>query len=112
MNCAKLALLNARSVRNKTDVITDYIHEHDLDIVALTEPWLTNDQKDTANIRKLTPDGYNFVHFPRSDRQGGGVGVLFKSCLTLILSRPWQASSFQCGGIWNNIKCHQAVTGV
>ena len=96
MNCAKLALLNARSVRNKTDFITDYIHEHDLDIVALTETWLTNDQKDTANIRKLAPDGYNFVHFPRSDRQGGGVGVLYKSCLTLILSRPWQASSFQC----------------
>ena len=86
MNCAKLVLLNARSVRNKTDFITDYIHEHDLDIIALTETWLTNDQKDTANIRKLTPDGYNFVHFPRSDQQGGGVGVLYKSCLTLILS--------------------------
>ena len=96
MNCARLALHNARSVRNKTDCITDYIHEHDLDIVALTATWLTNDQKDTASIRKLIPDGYNFVHFPRSDRQGGEVGVLYKSCLTLILSRPWQASSFQC----------------
>ena len=64
MNCANLALLNARSVRNKTDFITD---EHDLDIVALTETWPTNDQNDTANISKLSPDGYNFVHFPRSD---------------------------------------------
>ena len=67
---------------DKTDCITDYIHERDLNSIALTE----------TNISKLTPDGDNFVHnsvqLPRSDRQGEGFGVLYKSCLTVILSRP------------------------
>ena len=96
LNCTNLALLNTRSIRNKMDFITDYICEHDLDIIALTETWLTDDPKDTANTSKLTPEGYSFVHLPRSDRQGGGVGVLYKSCINMIFSRPWPASSFQC----------------
>ena len=34
---APLCIINARSVRNKTTDILDHIHEHDLDIVAITE---------------------------------------------------------------------------
>ena len=96
LNCTNLALLNARSIRNKTDFITDYICEHDLEITALTETWLSDDPKDTVNTSKLTPEGCSFVHLPRSDRRGGGVGVLYKSCINMIFSRPWPASSFQC----------------
>jgi len=40
------------------DVIAEYTHECDIAIVALTETWLTNGQKDAANISKLTPDEY------------------------------------------------------
>ena len=39
---ASLCVINTRSVRNKTTDILDYIHEHDLDIVATTDTWLTN----------------------------------------------------------------------
>ena len=74
LNCTNLALLNARSIRNKTDLNTYYICEHDLDIIALTEMWLTDDPRDTANTSKLTPEGYSFVHLARSDRRGGGGG--------------------------------------
>ena len=83
LNCTNLALLNARSIRNKTDFITDYICEKDLDIIALTETCLTDDPKDSANTSKLTPERYIFVHIPRSDRRGGVVGVLYKSCINM-----------------------------
>ena len=53
---AKLALINARSVRNKADIIVDYIVEHDFDIICFTEKWLSGN--DAATIAAITPDGY------------------------------------------------------
>ena len=42
---ASLVLLNVRSLRNKGDFIIDYISEHDIDVMCLTETWLTaNDE--------------------------------------------------------------------
>ena len=54
---ASLCLINVRSVRNKTTDILD--HEHDLDIVAITETWITNKDSDLSVTRALTPPGYN-----------------------------------------------------
>ena len=61
---ASLCILNARSVRNKTTDMLDHIHEHDLDIVAITETWLTNKDSDLPVTRALTPPGYNLIHHP------------------------------------------------
>ena len=75
---ASLCILNARSVRNKTTDILDHIHEHDLDIVAITETWLTNKDSDLPVTRALTPPGYNLIHHPRRSRRGGGIAILHK----------------------------------
>lgn len=31
---------------------------------------------DTAKIREMTPMTHSFVHMPREDRRGGGVGLM------------------------------------
>ena len=62
-----LALINSRSVRNKAELIRDYIVDRDHDIVCITETWLST--SDTAVINALTPEGYNFRHLPRTDRR-------------------------------------------
>lgn len=36
----KLALLNTRSVSNKTHVLQDFFGTHELDVMLLTETWL------------------------------------------------------------------------
>ena len=41
---AKFALINVRSIRNKALLVRDYIDERELDIVALTETWLGEDE--------------------------------------------------------------------
>ena len=43
--------MNTRSVRNKTTDILNYIHEHYLDIVVLSENWLSNKDPDLPLIR-------------------------------------------------------------
>ena len=78
---ASLCIINARSVRNKTTDILDHIHEHDLDIVAITETWLTNKDSDLPVTRALTPPGYNLIHHPRCGRRGGGIAILHKEAV-------------------------------
>ena len=73
---------------------TDYACENDIDIMCLTETWLT--ANDASLISAIVPHGYKFQHLPRNDRRCGGVEVLFKASFHLALSKPWPAESFEC----------------
>ena len=78
-------LLNAISVRNKVDLITQSIIDSDCSISAITETWLTND--DSALASQLTPDGFKLLLANRStSHRGGGLALLFSSELKLISS--------------------------
>ena len=77
--CLSVALLNARSVNNKTLVINDFILENKLDLVALTETWLTDGALNTPVIGELVPPGYSVINVPRKSGIGGGVAVIYKS---------------------------------
>ena len=80
---AKFALINVRSIRNKALLVRDYIDKHKLDVVALTETWLGEDE--TTAVSELCGDDFTFVHQPRGGaRRGGGVGVLFRKTLQLV----------------------------
>ena len=70
-------LLNASSVCNKTPVIKDFVVDHAMDLLGITETWL-HLKGDDVTIRELCPRGYRFVHTPRPVGTGGGVGLLYK----------------------------------
>ena len=89
-----IALLNVRSIRNKGEFIADYVFEHDIDILCLTETWLT--PHDDSLVASLTPDGFTFQHLPRQGRRGGGVGIMLKSSFRVDMVKPWRAGSFEC----------------
>ena len=90
---ATLCLINTRSLHSNANIICDYVLEHYLAIVCVTETWLT--LRD-ANSCTSTIPGYTLEHIPRCNRSGGGVGVLFKDGLRLASSKPWPADSFEC----------------
>ena len=73
-------LLNARSINNKTENVTEFILEHELDILCITETWLQPEDKFTAS--NVTPSGYSIVSNPRLIRRGGGVAAIIKSDLS------------------------------
>ena len=77
-----VCLLNARSIRNKTLIIKDFVIDNDVDILTLTETWLNPNSNDQTIINSLCPTGYLFQHVPREKREGG-VGILFKQSLKL-----------------------------
>ena len=78
---AKLCVLNMRSIRNKSTEFVDLVLENKYDIVAITETWLK--PGDDVIIGNITPAGYTFNHTRRPNRGGGGVGLLYKSNLSV-----------------------------
>ena len=71
--------LNARSVRNKTALLLDYIRDYGADLYAITETWLTD--KDASVKAEFCPAGYNFIDYPRTGYRDGGTGLNFRDSL-------------------------------
>ena len=74
-----LCTFNARSVKNKSAVILDYICDCKADLFAVTETWLSAD--DAAVRAELCPDGYRFIDQPHLGRRGGGTGLVYRDSL-------------------------------
>ena len=62
MQLTTFCMLNARSIKNKTDEFVEFVREKDLDVIGISETWLT--PNDPAVIAGLTPNGYSFHHVP------------------------------------------------
>ena len=89
---SKCGLLNARSINNKEDSIYELITDNDLDVLALTETWWTDNSD--VSLGLVTPPGYAIVQTHRSSR-GGGVGVIYRDSLRARLEQCQTYSSFE-----------------
>ena len=88
--------VNVQSVRNKIDHIIEAIISHDLDILILTETWLTTDDKDQFFIRALNIKGYKFYSFPRGNNTGhGGVGIIIRSSINIKSASQCDSTNFE-----------------
>ena len=66
-----LCEVKTRSACNKTDIVIDHLIDFDIDIMCLTETWLTDTERHRKTIGDLTPPGFDLVHVRRSFRSGG-----------------------------------------
>ena len=77
----RLAVLNAKSIKNKTLQIKDYIVDNDIDIMVLRETWLKDHENYEFVTRDICPSDYMYFYVPRETGSGGGVGIVFKYSL-------------------------------
>ena len=89
----EFCLINARSVRNKATIISDYIIERDLDVAVIVESWLSDG--DEGVISELVPDGYSYYLENRKHGSGGGIIVVYKSNLQLKKNSTPTFKSFE-----------------
>ena len=77
--------MNVCSLGSKLNYVSNHAMENELDLVVLTETWLSNEEKNNAIVVNACLDhGYTLHHRPRHyGRRGGGVGVLIKSKLKI-----------------------------
>ena len=82
----KHGVTNARSVANKLDYVFDHIIDNNLDIVALTETWLSNKEVNNRRVvMECSTHGFTLHHVPRnSGCTGGGVCVLINDRVKLV----------------------------
>ena len=88
-----LCVLNAQSLNNKAAQFIDYVVDCKADIVSLTETWFTNTESATRVL--CPPNGYNLLDHPRSNRVGGGTGILFKENITVKKLAAGELRSFE-----------------
>ena len=95
-NNMNIALLNARSLRHKTQIVKDLRDEFHIDIFLFVETWLKHD--DQVEIGELERNGECvFIHEPRSGhRQGGGVGCLVRAGLNAMKKANTKPKTFEC----------------
>ena len=75
--------------------VKDYIVDSHIDILGITETWLSKGEKDKAVIKDLVPTGYSFHHVPRSKGRRGGVGSIYKSSLEFKREKNHKFASFE-----------------
>src|SRR6267154_1284240 len=80
--------LNSRSVSSisplfdKPAFLQEFISDHSIDILAVTETWLTPATL-SSTLNSLTPPGYSILHSPRLVGTGDGLALLFRSFLKI-----------------------------
>ena len=79
------ALINCRSVVNKTQEFQLELVLNNLDLCILTETWIRED--DTTTPSRLCPSGYKAVSISRRGRIGGGIAIVYKSDLNISTAR-------------------------
>ena len=97
--CNHLCALGPRFF-NKMDCVIDHITDNRIDIVGITETWLSNNDKNNMPVIKTCLDsGYTLHHRPRNTgRRGGGVGVLINNHIkhqSRILHDKSEITSFE-----------------
>lgn len=72
----KMALINARSLVNKTFLLNDFFTTHKLDFMFITESWTK--VGDLTPFSDLVPADCTFFNTPRPNRKGGGLVTILK----------------------------------
>ena len=97
-NSVTFALWNARSLNNKTHMFCDLMISNRIDIAALTETWLSGDNRDNIPLAQIssTLQNFNFHHIPRVGRVGGGVAI--------CINKSYQVKRFELDRIFTSFE--------
>jgi len=78
---------------NKWDDITDYISDHRLDLVGVTETWIPPSLSD---LPFMLPAGFSIISLPRPSRRGGGIALIHRDSFIIEKQTPVNATTFEC----------------
>lgn len=103
----RMGLINARSIANKSLLLSDLFTSKSMDFMLLTETWQRN--MEYYHLNELCPMDCNFISTPRLTGRGGGLAVVFKnrficqsvsadtySSFELQMTKVGHSNSFYC----------------
>ena len=72
----------------------DYILDNELDMLAITETWISTGNSNDHTIKDL-PVGYNLSDMSRPSRRGSGVAIIYRDCVNPLIQPKFSAKSFE-----------------
>ena len=73
------------SIRNILIYVLNHVNEHNSDIVAITESWLSSEDSNNRMVsEKCAHYYYKLFHVPRPKRSDGGVALHIKNRLNVM----------------------------
>jgi exonuclease III len=100
--------LNARSIVNKHSELELYLIEENIDIVGITETWLT----DSVSDSEMSIEGYTLLRGDRKSetkQRGGGVALYIKNDIDFVAREEINGTEF-AETIWCSINCSAEKT--
>ena len=100
--------MNARSIVNKQKELEMTVIEENLDLVVITETWLSNKISD----EEISINGYTLIRKDRSDinkSRGGGVAMYVKNELNPLCKPEINGDNFS-ESVWCSIRCGREDT--
>ena len=106
----RMATLNVRSLNSKCASFSDLVISKKLDIVAITETWLSP-KETSAGLADLTPKGFKLFHQPRKGKTGGGVAIMVADHLNVTRCKMSEFGSFEamCCKITSTSFCSHVI---
>ena len=89
---------NCCSVNKKTTELLAALHHENYDICFITETWIKKD--DPRVVSKLEATSFKYNGFPREDREGGGIAILYWCDLKIQPVKVGKTASYEYG-VWN-----------
>jgi hypothetical protein len=88
-----IALVNVCSICNKVEDFLHHVVTENIDVCIVCETWLKEKNKNV--IAKLKQGQFNFLHTMRTDRRGGGIGLLYNRCYKARILENKEFRSFE-----------------
>ena len=91
----KFMTLNAQSIKNKDQLIVDYLLNEHIDVAIITEMWLKDADGIWLQGCELNKNGYKTSCSNRKNRQGGGAALVYRDSLTIKMLKMDQSVTFE-----------------
>ncbi|KAL6455414.1 hypothetical protein MHYP_G00361580 [Metynnis hypsauchen] len=88
-----MALVNARSLANKTFILKDFFMSRGLDFLCVTETWMTVGE--SSAFCELFPPDCTYFNSPRTSGRGGGTATVYKERFKCKQVKLTSYSSFE-----------------
>ena len=105
-----IATVNARSVKNKLDLILETSKLENLDFLVISETWLGEDDATWISTSCLDNDDYRIHPINRQGKQGGGIALLHKDRYQVIRDLKAPQLDLLEYGIWTTRVRNKTLT--